>query len=404
MAKIAILCVDRDDDLGRKAGITGPIRGKEENIEAAKKLGLADPTDSDTNAIFQAVKLYEETADAVNVFTVTGDKKGGYRADKEIADQLDLILQENDDLDGVYLVGDGSQDEQVIPIIESRIEIVSKKTTIVEQSEELEKRYYVLKEALKDPTIARIIFGLPGIILLILAIFQDLGAQIVVLGIGIYLVLKGFGIESRLLNMVRGFKETTSMSRATFPLYVGSSLSLILALWSGLEEMNKYVGEPLIYQGAGLASGFINLFLISGVLFLIGRIGDRHSDRNFRKIKKHLLTFVSLIAMWLIFRWGTSVIFGEISLNMFIILTLVAFLTVVIALALVKSIFVERYLYPRIKTGQEVYDLSGRKIGSVITLNKGKDEIAIYDERKGKRVNKPTNSVVVVRKKYITIS
>lgn len=403
MAKIAILCVDRDDDLGRKAGIKGPIQGEEKNIEAAKRLGVADPSDSDTNAIFQAVKLYRETADAVDIFTVTGDKKGGYKADKEIANQLDYIFEENEDIEGVYLVTDGSQDDQVIPIIESRTDIVSKKSVIVEQSEALERRYYVLKEALKDPTIARIIFGLPGIILLIIAIFQDLGIQIVIVGIGAYLMLKGFGIEERLLKMVRGFKETTSVSRATFPLYIGAFLSFILALWSGLEEMSKYVGEPLIIQGAGFTAGFINLLLVAGVLFLIGRIGDRHSEKNVRKIKKHLLTFVSLIAVWLIFLWGTRVIMGDMTLNFFIILTLVSFLAVVISLALIRSIFIKRYLYPRIMIGQEVYDMSGRKIGSVITLNRDRDSVSIYDERKAKRISKPASSIVVARKDYITV-
>ncbi|MFW5903012.1 MAG: DUF373 family protein, partial [archaeon] len=132
MAKIAVLCVDRDDDLGKKAGIKGPIQGEEKNLEAAKRLGVSDPSDSDTNAIFQAVKLYRETADAVDIFTITGDKNGGYKADKEIANQLDYIFEKNDDIDGVYLVTDGSQDDQVIPIIESRTDIVSKKSVIVE--------------------------------------------------------------------------------------------------------------------------------------------------------------------------------------------------------------------------------------------------------------------------------
>ncbi len=403
MAKIAILCVDRDDDLGKKAGIKGPVEGKEKNLEAAKRLGVADPSESDTNAIFQAVKLYEEVGDAVDIFTVTGDKKGGYRADKEVADQLDYLLKGRDDLDGVYLVTDGSHDDQIMPIIESRIDIVSKKTVIVEQSEELERRYYVLKEALKDPTIGRIIFGLPGIILLIIAIFQELGVQIVLVGIGAYLVLKGFGIEGKLLKAARSFKETTSVSRATFPLYVGSMLSFILAFWSGLEEMNQYVGEPLILQGAGFAYGFINLFLVAGILFLIGRIGDRHSERNVRKIKKHLLTFVSLIAVWLIFLWGTRVMIGQMTLDNFIVFTLVAFLVVIIMLAMVRDFFVKRYVYPRIKTGQEVYDLSGRKIGSVITLDKENNLVSIYDQRKGKRINKPIGSIVVARKNYVSI-
>lgn len=403
MGRILVLSVDRDDDLGEKAGITGPIKGRESNLKAAKELGISDPTESDTNAIFKSINVFDKTADAIDVVTLTGDKKRGYKADKEIASQLDSVLREYEDVDGVYLITDGSQDDEIIPIIQSRVDIVSKETLIVEQSQELERSYYVLKSALKDPTIARILFGLPGIILLMVAIFQELGIQIVLLGIGAYLVLKGFGIEERIINIVRGFKETTSVSRATFPLYIGSGLTFILAIWGGLEKMTQFIGEPLIQQGAAFTSGFINLFLISGLLFLVGRIGDRHSQSNVREIKKHLLTFVSFFAIWFVFIWGTKVIFGDITLDQFIIYTLVAFLATVVALALVRRVFVEKYVYPKIKPGQEVYDTKGRKIGSVVNLEKGKGKIAVYDERKGRRVNRPVSSIVVARE-YLTLA
>ncbi|HDI85828.1 MAG TPA: DUF373 family protein, partial [Candidatus Korarchaeota archaeon] len=36
-----ILCVDRDDDLGLKTGLRGPVVGVEANTEAATRLALA---------------------------------------------------------------------------------------------------------------------------------------------------------------------------------------------------------------------------------------------------------------------------------------------------------------------------------------------------------------------------
>ena len=50
--KTLILNIDRDDDFGRKADIKSPILGIKNNINAANKLGMADPEDSDLNAIF----------------------------------------------------------------------------------------------------------------------------------------------------------------------------------------------------------------------------------------------------------------------------------------------------------------------------------------------------------------
>ena len=49
--KILVLCVDRDDDIGVKTGIKGPLVGRDDNLAAATKLGLADPEDSDRKSV-----------------------------------------------------------------------------------------------------------------------------------------------------------------------------------------------------------------------------------------------------------------------------------------------------------------------------------------------------------------
>ena len=54
-----VVCVDRDDDLGRKAGVNGPVIGRANVVDAAMRLGTADPEDADTNAMFAAVRLYD---------------------------------------------------------------------------------------------------------------------------------------------------------------------------------------------------------------------------------------------------------------------------------------------------------------------------------------------------------
>ena len=38
-----VVCVDRDDDLGRKAGVRGPVLGREAVLEAAINLWTVDP-------------------------------------------------------------------------------------------------------------------------------------------------------------------------------------------------------------------------------------------------------------------------------------------------------------------------------------------------------------------------
>jgi putative membrane protein len=57
-----VLCVDRDDDIGFKGKIESPVIGRGACLRAATTLALVDPEDSDVNAIFQAIKTYDELA------------------------------------------------------------------------------------------------------------------------------------------------------------------------------------------------------------------------------------------------------------------------------------------------------------------------------------------------------
>ena len=59
MSKTLVLCIDRDNDFGEKAGIRSPIIGRESNLSAANSLMLADAEDSDSNALFSAISTYD---------------------------------------------------------------------------------------------------------------------------------------------------------------------------------------------------------------------------------------------------------------------------------------------------------------------------------------------------------
>ena len=211
--KVLVLCIDRDDDIGQKIKAKGPFIGEKQNLEIARELIEEDPEESDANAMFAAVKTYRELkSDAIGVVTLTGHSSRGYKADKMIIKQLEEVLRKYKKIDGVYLVTDGADDDQIIPIILSKTKIISKKTVIIKQAKELEKSYYVIKQLLQEPTFARIVFGLPGIVILTVAFLQELGLQIILFLIGAYLMLKGFGLEDPILNSMRNFRETTSFS------------------------------------------------------------------------------------------------------------------------------------------------------------------------------------------------
>ena len=100
--KILVLCVDRDNDVGEKAGVETPVVGKTAIEDAAKKFALADPEDSDVNALFAALKIYEdlkeqaapqeESEEGAEIALIAGDRDIGVKSDTKIASQLDEVL------------------------------------------------------------------------------------------------------------------------------------------------------------------------------------------------------------------------------------------------------------------------------------------------------------------------
>lgn len=203
--RILVLSVDRDDDLGRKAGVEGPVTGRENVLDAAVKLGLADPSDSDTNVLFRAIKMrdeWEQRARKIEVAAVTGDERVGVDSDVKIGTQLDSILKKFK-ADGVILVTDGREDEFIEPVIRSKTEIISLDRIIVQQSEELETTYFILHEYLRnlmeDRRVSGLLFGLPGLWLMSFCIayyFKRFEILYIIGGFtGFYIFSKGFGID-----------------------------------------------------------------------------------------------------------------------------------------------------------------------------------------------------------------
>lgn len=149
--KIIIICIDRDDDIGIKGGIETPIMGKDLCIQAGIKLAIEDPEDSDCNAIFGAVKSYEDFRTKgydVEITLVAGKYNRGIEGDAKIAQEIDLVLDKYN-ADGAVVISDGEDDETVIPIIQGKIPLISIQRIIVRQSRSVEYSYAILGRYIK---------------------------------------------------------------------------------------------------------------------------------------------------------------------------------------------------------------------------------------------------------------
>ncbi|MGD2066853.1 MAG: DUF373 family protein, partial [Candidatus Bathyarchaeota archaeon] len=175
--RILILCVDRDDDLGMKAGINTPVLGRKENVNAAASLALRDPEEADANAMFEAVRIYDNLKkntkgeEEHEVATIAGSDLHGIEADRQLVAELTEVLEVFKATD-VILVTDGYADEMVLPLIESRVPVTSVRRIVIQHSKSIEETAALFSRYLKllyeNPRYSRMILGLPGILFLVL--------------------------------------------------------------------------------------------------------------------------------------------------------------------------------------------------------------------------------------------
>ena len=180
-SRLLVICVDRDNDVGEKAGIVTPVIGRDACIEAAQRLALEDPEDADSNSIFYAIRTYEDLVSKgyqTEVIMVAGTKNKGVEADEKIAVEIRKVL-EKFSANGAVIVSDGEDDESVIPIIQNVLPIVSVQRVVMRVSRTVEYSYAVFGKYLKmlvyDSKYSKFFLGVPGILLLVGGIASVVG-------------------------------------------------------------------------------------------------------------------------------------------------------------------------------------------------------------------------------------
>lgn len=388
--RLLVLSVDVDNDLGEKARVRAPVIGRKENLDAANALGLADPEDSDSNTIFAAVKLYDELGkDFKNVFiaTITGDVRGGYYAHSEVVKQLEKII---DDLspDACVFVSDGASDEQMIPLINSRVKVNSVRTVSVKQNKQLESTYFAVLEKLKEPHTARIVFGIPGLALLLFALAEFLGFRLFIGILGVYFILKALGVEERLLSWASSaFK--VSFENTSFIFYFASVPFFVASLWLAFSRVFalQYTGSEL--NTAKIAAWFVKdllLLLPIGVLLVIlGGVLQALSEKKNHLLPDYLVQTAGVLVLWLIFTNAAEWVIGIISFANFfyaMILGVAAmYLVAYLSREFKHDLFSKMHL-----EGKSVYTEIGGLVGTIIGINK-KTETFIVKTASGQKID-----------------
>ena len=370
--RILVLAVDIDNDLYRKTKITGPVVGRQDNLSAAAKLALADPQETDANAMFEAVKKYDELkkrGHSVSVATITGAEKEGYVADSAIAKQLDIVLDRFKS-DACVLVTDGASDTRVLPILKSRIKVNSVDLVRMKQAEKFESTYFAVLEKLKEPHYARIVFGIPAVLLLLFAVsyYFNYGWQLPVALIGAYLLVKGFGIEESLVNSFRGLGF--SVERLSFVLYSMAIVFFAISLIIGYGAYtNGLLGtkNPLVLGAEGI-EGFILLFPVSLVLYFLGRVMDFENKRmHYKAITQGTYVGYGIITLAILY-FASAWIIAQLYFWQFLVFSGVAVLSGYFVSKLSAALRSRAIRRARIKNKHVINDI-GAYIGRVTAVD-----------------------------------
>jgi putative membrane protein len=309
--RILVLCVDRDGDLGAKAGVKTPVVGREANLNAAVSLALKDPEEPDANAMFEAIRIFDRLKDEGNpnevfeIASLSGSELGGISADRKVVAELNDLLG-SFSASEVILVTDGYSDEAVLPVVQSRVPVSSVRRIVVKHSESIEEtaalfsRY--LRTIVDNPRYSRIALGLPGLLILILVVFAVIGwVQYYVIAfvfvLSVFLLIKGFGVD----RMARGFyKWIREYSPPPLRIQIssfsaiGGALCIVLGVYLGVTRAATEITPQQDIMGyltilprlAGFfISDAITLVVIGVCVTLSGRAIRWYLERDVRLLR-----------------------------------------------------------------------------------------------------------------------
>jgi len=373
--RILILCVDRDDDIGTKAGVKTPVLGRKENIDAATSLALRDPEEPDANAMFEAVRIYDHLKEGnkgqeeYEVATIAGSDLGGVGADRQLVAELTEVLSVFPATD-VILVTDGYTDEAILPLVESRVPVTSVRRVIIKHSKSIEEtaalftRY--LKILVENPRYSRILLGLPGILLIVLgvlAIFNWLSyAGIAFLIVfGAFLFVRGFRLDKTALNFYKWVREYSpppyTVQIAGFSAVAGVLLILVGCYLGGTAVADVL---PMIDPSQWLAylarligefiSGSILLMVMGVCVILSGRAIRWFFERDPRLWRTIVIVVVCAWSYTMFYQASQILIDPKFSYTGLVIAIIVG---MPLILATIFAVFILRRRYTRFFIGKE---------------------------------------------------
>ncbi len=298
--KTLILCVDRDDDFGAKAGLNSPFIGREENLNAAMALGLRDAEDSDINTLLASVSIFDEMVKKgmnVEIATICGDVDVGYESDLVLATQLETVLEVVRP-DRVVLVSDGAEDEYIYPVVSSRVKVDSVRKVFVKQAPTVEGAYYVLIKMLHDDKIRKrilvpiglafFVFGVFALLDPLVQLYQrmvdvsftSMGLAMIWIVVGLYLIQFAYKVGDRLRQWSLDTRRAVRSGSTLIPFAVLASLLFLLGLLYGIDAATVNPDNDLLLKSLLFMSGTLWMWVFAYFTYEVGMFINHYFSKG----------------------------------------------------------------------------------------------------------------------------
>ncbi len=320
MKRTLVLVVDRDDDFGVKGKVSTPVIGVQGCTEAATALGIADPEDSDLNALYAAIstclELQEDGQDA-ECALICGNEKVGYKSDLALATQLEEVLSSVEP-DSIVLVGDGAEDEYIYPIISSRAHVDSVRKVYVKQAPGVEGTFYILTRMLADPakrkrfllplgalmTVIALIFLIPGLYIAWSEggeprAYASLTGAFTVFAIGVVIILYSYDTRTRMTNFSVSVKDIMVTQSIKFIFTIIAITLFFVCMLVMFFDVDSMYSLSLFHQVLYVLSGMVWPTTIALFVYILGAVIQDYGTKKTISWKA-IISFLNLAAISLV--------------------------------------------------------------------------------------------------------
>jgi putative membrane protein len=224
------------------------------------------------------------------------------------------------------LVSDGYSDEAVLPLVESRVPVSSVRRIVIKHSESIEETAALFTKYIRllvdNPRYARLALGLPGLLVLIFGILWAINNFVypgaiyyygitIVIVLGGYLLIKGFGVDRSAKDFYKWIKEYSPpplpMQISNYTVVAGI-LCIAISVYLGIANVTVNVAPfPTAFAGwlditpkiiTFFIKGVMDLLVAGIIIVLFGRSVRLYFERDSK-----LLRNVALIVTVAWFRW-----------------------------------------------------------------------------------------------------